>query len=106
MTGSSLFLSSAIVQEGVIRRSEAVLSDVTLTGISAVVEKLIGPEYWLPLFVVPVWYRRCDDDVFWFVGGGGEKKVLFLSSSVVFRLLQFLCPSSCLVCSLCTCGNA
>lgn len=97
MTGSSLFLSSVIVHEGVIRRSEAVLSDVTLTGISAVVEKLIWPEYALPLFVVPVWYRRCDDDVvFWFVGGGRRKKVLFLSSSVVFRLLQFFCPSSCL----------
>lgn len=87
MTGSSLFLSSAIVHEGVTRRSEAVLSDVTLTGISAVVEKLIGPEYSLPLFVVPVWYRRCDDDVvFWFVGGEEKKSVV----SVFFRGVPFV----------------
>jgi len=63
-----------MVHEGVTRRSEAALSDVTLTGISAVVEKLIGFVYSLPLFVVPVWYRRCDDDVFRFVRGEGKKK--------------------------------
>lgn len=38
MTGSSLFLSSAIVHEGVTRRSQEAFSDVTRTGMSAAVE--------------------------------------------------------------------
>jgi len=87
VTGSSLFLSSAMVHEGVTRRSEAALSDVTLTGISAVVEKLIGFVYSLPLFVVPVWYRRCDDDVFRFVRGEGKKRSVV---SVFFRGVPFV----------------